>query len=194
MKIKDLVAVCTFKSIRKPCMESNHAMCRQARPGGVENTTSEGCAEHSRALSTDAGGELDIHGEDGDALGVDGAEIGILKETNQVGLGSLLESQNGGRQEAEVRLEILGNLAHKALERELAQQELRRLLVPTNLTKSNGAGPVAMGLLHTTSGRGGLARSLGGESLAGSLASPRFAGSLLGACHWNMAEDRNAGL
>ena len=33
-------------------------------------------------LSTDAAGELDVLGHDGDALGVDGSEVGVLEETN----------------------------------------------------------------------------------------------------------------
>ena len=35
--------------------------------------------------------ELDILGHDGNALGVDGAEVGVLQEANEVGLGSLLQ-------------------------------------------------------------------------------------------------------
>ena len=38
------------------------------------------------ALATDAAGELDVLGHDGDALCVDGAEVGVLKEADQVRL------------------------------------------------------------------------------------------------------------
>lgn len=48
-------------------------------------------------------------------------------------------------------LEILSNLANEALERELADEELRRLLVATNLAQCNSAGTEAMRLLHATS-------------------------------------------
>jgi hypothetical protein len=37
------------------------------------------------------------------------------------------------------------------LEGKLADEELRRLLVPTDLTKSDGTGTETMGLLDTTS-------------------------------------------
>ena len=48
------------------------------------------------------------YGLDGDTLGVDGAQVGILKEGDEVGLDGLLKSTDGGRLEAEVRLEVLG--------------------------------------------------------------------------------------
>lgn len=69
---------------------------------------------------------------------MDGAEVGVLEEGDEVGLDGLLESADGGRLEAEVALEVLGNLADETLEGELADEELGRLLVATNLTKSDG--------------------------------------------------------
>ena len=41
-------------------------------------------AEHLGALATDAAGELDVLGHDGDALGVDGAQVGVLEEANEL--------------------------------------------------------------------------------------------------------------
>ena len=38
----------------------------------------------SRALAADAPGELNVFGHDGDALGVDGAQVGVLEEADQV--------------------------------------------------------------------------------------------------------------
>ena len=62
------------------------------------------------ALATKATGELDVLGLDGDTLGVDGAQVGVLEEGDEVRLDGLLEGANGGRLEAEVGLEVLGNL------------------------------------------------------------------------------------
>ena len=42
-------------------------------------------------LATDPPGQLDVLGHDGDTLGVDGAQVGVLEQTDQVGLASLLE-------------------------------------------------------------------------------------------------------
>ena len=44
------------------------------------------------ALTADAAGELDVLGHDGDPLGVDGAEVGVLEEGDEVGLGGFLQS------------------------------------------------------------------------------------------------------
>ena len=41
-------------------------------------------------LASDAPGQLDILWHDGHALSVDGAQVGVLEEADQVGLGSLL--------------------------------------------------------------------------------------------------------
>jgi hypothetical protein len=70
---------------------------------------------------------------------VNGTQVGVLKESNQVSLSSLLQGKDGRSLETQVVLEILSNLTNKTLERELADQEVRRLLVTTNLTKSNSS-------------------------------------------------------
>ena len=75
------------------------------------------------AFSTDSAGQLDVLGHDGDALGVDGAEVGVLKETHEVGLTGLLESHHGGALEAEVGLEVLGDLSDQALEGKLPERK-----------------------------------------------------------------------
>ena len=48
-----------------------------------------------RTLSTDAASELDVLGHDGDTLGVDGAEVGVGQEGDHVGLGGLLDGEDG---------------------------------------------------------------------------------------------------
>jgi hypothetical protein len=94
------------------------------------------------------------------ALGVNSAEVGVLKESNKVGLGCLLKGKNSGRLETKVGLEILSNLTNKTLERSLTDQEIGRLLVLADLTKSNSSRAVTVGLLDTSGGRSGLASSL----------------------------------
>jgi len=98
---------------------------------------------------------------------VDGAEVGVLEETDEVRLGSLLKRQHGVALEAEIGLEVLSDLADEALEGELADEQLGGLLVLPDFAESDGTGPVAVGLLHAARGGGGLASRLGGELLAG---------------------------
>ena len=106
-------------------------------------------AQDLRALTADAAGQLHVLGHDGDALGVDGAQVGVLEQANQVGLAGLLQGQDGAALEAQVGLEVLGDLADQALEGQLADQQLRALLVLADLAQGDGARAVAVGLCGT---------------------------------------------
>ena len=66
---------------------------------------------------------------------MDSAQVGILKQADKVGLGSLLKSKDGRSLETKVVLEILSNLTDQTLERKLADEKIGRLLVTTNLTE-----------------------------------------------------------
>ena len=83
-------------------------------------------------------------------LGVDSTQVCIFKEGNKVGLNGFLESTDGRGLEAKVGLEILGDLSDKTLEWEFSDQELSRLLVTSNLTKSDGTRLIPVWLLDTT--------------------------------------------
>ena len=105
--------------------------------------TTTATVERSRALTAEAARELDVCGRgeggevssrrtkgrrdddeegrrtlglDRDALGVDGGQVGVLEERDEVGLGGLLQRTDRRRLEAQVRLEVLGDLADEALE------------------------------------------------------------------------------
>ena len=69
---------------------------------------------------------------------MDGAQVGILKEGDEVGLDGLLKSTDGGGLEAKIRLEVLSNLTNETLEGKLADQKLGGLLVTTDFTQSDG--------------------------------------------------------
>ena len=115
-------------------------------------------------------------GHDRDALGVDGAEVRVLEEADEVGLGRLLQREHGRALEAQVRLELLRDLAHEALEGQLADQQLRRLLVAADLAQRDRARAVAVRLLDAARRRRVLARRLGGELLARGPASKERSG------------------
>ena len=65
------------------------------------------CSETSRARVKWGGATYRL---DGDTLSMDGAQVGILKEGDEVRLDGLLQGTDGGRLEAEVGLEVLGDL------------------------------------------------------------------------------------
>ena len=57
---------------------------------------SEIVSDHDlRSLATETTGKLNVLGLDGDTLGVDGAEIGVLEKRDEVSLNGLLESADG---------------------------------------------------------------------------------------------------
>ena len=134
-------------------------------------------------LSADPSGKLDVLGHDGDPLGVDGAEIGVLKEPDEIGLCCLLDSHDGGTLEPKVGLEVLGDFPHKTLEGKLPDEKLGGLLVSPDLPEGDCARPESVRLLDSSSGRGGLPGGLGGELLPWSLSSGGLASGLLGSSH-----------
>ena len=138
----------------------------------------------SGSLSSDSSSELHIFWHDGNSLGVDGAKVGVLEESDHVGLSSLLKGKDGGRLESKVGLEIGGNFSDESLEWELSNEELGRLLVLSDHSKSDGSWSESMGLLDTRDWDGGL----GGldDHLSWSLGSGSFSSCLLGSCHFKL--------
>ena len=48
----------------------------------------------SEPVSSDSLGELEIPGHDGHSLGVDGAQVSVLEQGNEVGLSGFLEGKH----------------------------------------------------------------------------------------------------
>ena len=90
-----------------------------------------------RTFTTDTTGQLDVLWHDCHTLGVNGTQVGIFKESNQVGLGGFLKGQDGRTLESKIGLEILGDLTDKTLEWQLADEKVGGLLVTTDLTEGD---------------------------------------------------------
>ena len=148
-----------------------------------------GSNENLSSLSTDSSGQLDVLWHDGDTLGMDGTQVGVLKQTNQISLTGFLESHDSRALESQVSLEVLGNFSHQTLEGQLADEELSGLLVSSDLTESNSSWPVSVGLLNSSGGRSRFSCSLGGQLLSWSLSSSRFSCSLLGTSHGDSSDE-----
>ena len=114
---------------------------------------------------------------------MDGAKVGVFKETDEVSFGGFLESHDGGRLEAEVGFEVLGDFSDESLEGKLSDEKLGRFLVSSDLSESDSSRSVSVGLLDAAGGWGGLSSGLGGELLSWSLSSGRLSGGLLGSGH-----------
>ena len=137
------------------------------------------------ALTANTTGQLDVLGHNGHTLGVDSAQVGVLEQADQVGLAGLLQGHHGAALEAKIRLEVLGDLTHQTLERQLADQQLGALLVAADLAQRHCAGTVAVRLLHASGGRRALASGLGGQLLARRLAAGGLASCLLCTRHFS---------
>ena len=90
-------------------------------------------AMHLGSFTADPPSQLDVLGHDSNPLGMDGAEVGVLKESNQVSLTSFLKGHHSRALEPQISLEVLGNLTNKPLEWKLANEQLCGLLVPEHV-------------------------------------------------------------
>jgi hypothetical protein len=54
--------------------------------------------------------------ETANTLGVDGSQVGVLEQRDEVSLSGLLKSHDGRGLESKIRLEVLGDLTNETLE------------------------------------------------------------------------------
>jgi len=135
------------------------------------------------SLTADSSCQLDVLWHNGHTLGVNGAQVGVLKQTDQVSFAGLLKGTDGCTLEPEISFEVLSNFSHEPLEGEFTDEKLGGFLVTTDLTEGDGSRPVPVGLLDSTGGRGGLPGGLGSQLLPGGLSSSGFTSGLLGTSH-----------
>ena len=121
-------------------------------------------------FTSDTAGELDVLWHDGDTLGVDRAQVGVLEKADQISFACLLESQHGGALETQISLEVLCDFTYKSLEWQFPDEELSALLVPSDFTEGDGTRPVSVRFLNSTSGWCTFTCGLGGQLLSRGLA------------------------
>lgn len=97
-------------------------------------------------------------------MGVDGAELRVLKESNEVGLGGFLDGADGLMLKAQVdRGAVVGSLsdlAAESLEREPAYEEFVALLIAPDLSEGHRSGAESVRLLDASAGFRGTSLSL----------------------------------
>ena len=81
---------------------------------------------------------------------MDGAEVGVFEETNEVGLGGFLESEDGRGLESEVVLELGGDFSNESLERKFSDEEFSALLESSDFSESDCAWSESVGFLDST--------------------------------------------
>ena len=143
-------------------------------------------SQRSGSLTSDSLGELHVTGHDGDSLGVDGAEVGVLEEANHVSLRGLLEGKDGRGLETELVSVVRGDLTDESLERKFPDEQLGALLEASDLTESDGARSESVRSLDAAGGGLGLfGGSLVSDVLSWVLGAGVLAGGLLGAGHFD---------
>jgi histone H3 len=78
----------------------------------------------SEAVSPDSLGELEVLGHDGHSLGVDGAQVGILEEGDQIGFRSFLQGEHSLALESHFLLELSRDFSHQSLEGQLPDKQI----------------------------------------------------------------------
>jgi hypothetical protein len=124
---------------------------------------------------------------------MDGAQVGVLEQSDEVRFSCLLEGEHSRALESEVCLVVLSDLTNEPLEWKLSDEEFGRLLVFTDLTESDCPWPITVGLLHAAGGGRRFLCGLGGEMFLGLLSSWGFACSMLCASHLNIIQTRRSG-
>ena len=141
------------------------------------------CSVDLSSFSSDSSSQLDVLRHDGYSLSVDGTQVGVLKQTNQVSLTGLLESHDSRALEPQISLEVLGNLSHQTLEWQFSDEQLSGFLVSPDLSQSYSSWSGSVRLLHSSSSWSTLPRSLGCQLFPWGLASSGFPCCLLCSCH-----------
>ena len=98
-----------------------------------------------RMLSPDSSCQQDVFWHDSDSPGVDGTQVGIVKQPDKVCLRCLLETQYRRRLEPQVCLEVLGDLPHQPLERQFPDEQCRGLLEVADVLQSRSPCSVPVG-------------------------------------------------
>ena len=150
---------------------------------GKISDTIEYFNNNSGSLTSDSSGELHVLWHDGNSLGVDGAEVGVLEKSNHVGLSSLLKGKDGGGLESEVSLEVRGDFSNESLERKLSDKELSGFLILSDHSEGDGSWSESVSFLHS----GDLSVSLSGglgNHLSWGLGSGVLSSGLLSSCHF----------
>ena len=155
--------------------------CRKCSSARLRGSVCFRLALCLRSFATDAPGQLNVFRHDRDAFGVYRTQVGVFEESDQVGFRGFLQCQDGRRLEAQVRLEVLCDLTNEALEWQLADQQVRALLVLPNFSQGNCPWSVAVWLLHSAWYRFSCLR---GQVLSWCLPTGRFTCSLFRAWHY----------
>jgi len=138
----------------------------------------------SEPISSNSFGKLKISSHDGHSLCVNGAQVSVLEQGNEVGFSWFLKSQHCWALEAEFLFELVSNFSDESLEGELSNEEISWFLVFSDFPQGNCSGFESVGLLDTSGNRGALSGNfLGNQLFSGHLLCGRLPCSLFCSSH-----------
>merc|ERR1712156_1380941 len=106
------------------------------------------------SFSSDSSCQLDISWHNGYSFCMNGAQVGILHETNKIGFRCFLKCHDSTGLKSQISFVILSNLTNQTLERQLSQQQFSGLLVSSDFSQGYSSWSISMGFLYSSSGRG----------------------------------------
>ena len=80
--------------------------------------------DHSEPISSNTFRQLEVLGHDSHSLGMDSAEVSVLKQRNQISFSSFLEGKNCLALEPDFLFELGCDFSHQSLEGELSDQQV----------------------------------------------------------------------
>ena len=103
------------------------------------------CGRTLRTLSPDSSCQLNVSRHDGNSPGMDGTQVGIVKQPDKVCLRGFLETQYRRRLESQVCLVVLGDRPHHPLERQLSNEQCCAPLEMTDVLQSRSPRSLPVG-------------------------------------------------
>ena len=143
----------------------------------------------SEPVSSDSLGQLEISGHDGHSLGVDGAQVGVFEQGDQVGFGGFLEGQHSWWLESQFLFPFVGDFSDHSLEGKFSDKEISWFLIFSDFPKSNCSGFESVRLLDASGDWSRLPGDLlSNKLLSGDLLGSGFPGGLFSSSHCNYTQ------
>ena len=115
---------------------------------------------------------------------MDGAEVGVFEKSDHVGFSGLLESEDGGRLESKVSLEVVGDFSNESLERKLSDEEFSGFLESSDLSEGDGTWSESVSSLDSTGSWSFTLGLLVGDVFSWLLGTGHFSSGMLGSSHF----------
>lgn len=78
----------------------------------------------SKSVSSDSLGQLEVASHDGHSLGMNGTQVGVFKERDEISFSGFLEGEHCRRLESKFLFPFMGDFSDHSLERELSNKKI----------------------------------------------------------------------